>query len=275
MRTNRTDPVQAAAPWSRQRLQTAAASLAVLLFVLAASTAMLLVRPSVSNEKAGTQGASAERSTVESSEQLRDRIAAEPMLSLDATVATKPDPATELAEPIWIPEPVIGRGAAGVAVFGHTRAGAVAQLAAIDQAVLEAMSIPAAMEVHTAWVLPGGPAFDEWDLTVNVAAFLRGARQGATKDVTTIVTAAPAGGLVKGTDGPDWLVACVLLDVQASIRADYRMGWGHCHRMQWVEGRWQIAPGAPPATAPSAWPGSKSALVAGWLTWSPVEGGER
>ena len=43
------------------------------------------------------------------------------------------------------------------------------------------------------------------------------------------------------------LVACVLLDVQVSIRTDARMGYGHCSRMQWADGRWQIAPGSAPS----------------------------
>jgi hypothetical protein len=112
---------------------------------------------------------------------------------------------------------------------------------------------------------------EQWDLAVNVAAFLRGARQGAAKEAATVVTAGPAGGMVKGTDGPDWVLACVLLDVRATIQTDYRMGWGHCARMQWADGRWQIGPGATPAAAPSAWLGSKAAVAAGWLTWDSPE----
>ena len=57
-----------------------------------------------------------------------------------------------------------------------------------------------------------------------------------------MVDADPAGGLVKGTDGPDWVVACVLLDVQATIQTDYRMGWGHCSRMQWATAAGRSAP---------------------------------
>jgi len=206
---------------------------------------------------------------------IRDQIAAAPMASVDAAAATRPDPATELAAPILIPEPTVGRGPAGVPVFGHSAEGAIAQLAAIDESVLEAMSVPQAREVHAAWVETGGPSFEEWDLTQNVTAFLRGARQGATKDVTTIVEVTPAGGLVKGTDGPDWTLACVLLDVQATIQASYRMGWANCQRMQWTGERWLIGTGTQPATAPSAWPGSKAALAAGWLTWTPDEGSRR
>ena len=113
---------------------------------------------------------------------------------------------------------------------------------------------------------------DTWDVAANVAAFLRSSRQGAVKDAATVVRVRPVGAMVKGTDGPDWLVSCVLLDVSATIRAEARMGWGHCARMQWADGRWQIAPGAPPAPAPSAWPGSNAAVAAGWLTWAGPEG---
>lgn len=206
---------------------------------------------------------------------VRDQIAAAPMTSVDGAAATRPDPATELAPPIHVPEPTVGRGPAGVPVFGHTAEGAVAQLAAIDESVLEAMSVPQAREVHAAWVEPGGPGFEEWDLTQNVTAFLRGARQGATKDVTTLVEVTPSGGLVKGTDGPDWVLACVLLDVRATIQSSYRMGWANCHRMQWTGERWLIGAGAQPAKAPSAWPGSRAALAAGWLAWTPDEGSPR
>ena len=36
---------------------------------------------------------------------------------------------------------------------------------------------------------------------------------------------------MKGVDGPDWLVACVLLEVRATISAEARMGYGYCERM--------------------------------------------
>jgi hypothetical protein len=193
------------------------------------------------------------------------------MASVDAVAATHPDPAPTPAPPIRLPAAIQGRGPAGLQVYGHTPEGAVAQLAAIDVAVLETMDVGYTAEVHQAWVLPGGPELGGWDLAANVTAFLRGARQGSAKDKATTVTVTPAGGLIKGVDGRDWVVACVLLDVQATIRTDYRMGWGHCARMQWADERWQIGPGEPPATAPSTWPGSNAAVAAGWLTWESDE----
>ena len=273
--TTRSIPNAADTPgvWSRQRLQLVVAGVALALLSVTAGLGMVLL------QLAG--GASQTPVTREGADEVaqapgsRDQIAAAPMTTLDPAAATRPDSALDAAPPIRIPEPVLGRGPAGVPVFGHTPEGAVAQLAAIDASVLEAMSIRQAREVHVAWVQPGGPTLEEWDLTQNVTAFLHGARQGGSKDITTLVEVTPAGGLVKGVDGPDWVVACVLLDVKATIQTSYRMGWANCHRMQWTGDRWQIAAGAQPAKAPSAWPGSKAALAAGWLTWTPDEGSPR
>ena len=155
--------------------------------------------------------------------------------------------------------------------FPHTPQGAVGQLAAIEKTVLESMSLSVAREVHQAWVEQGGPAVEDWELTRDVEAFLAAGRQGGqAKDFATLVSATPAAAIVKGVDGPDWVVACVLMDVQVSIRTDARMGYGFCARMQWspTEQRWLIGAGTPPAPAPSTWPGSRAAMAAGWLSWA-------
>ena len=118
-------------------------------------------------------------------------------------------------------------------------------------------------------VAPGGPAFENWELTRNVQSFLTSAKQSGTeKDITTLVSVTPAAAIVKGTDGSDWAVVCVLADVRAAITVESRMGYGWCQRMQWIDGRWMIAAGAAPAAAPSVWPGSALAIDAGWLTWT-------
>lgn len=270
VRTPRT-PDSAPRPWSRRRLQLLATA-GLLVAVAAVGGVAILIGQSVRTDQIVGDGASPGGGfDPPSPTQLRDQIAAAPMASLDQAAATQPDPALTPAPPIHLPAALDGRGPAGVGIYGHTPQGAVAQLAAIDVAVLEAMDIAYTGDVHTVWVMPGGPSLEQWDLAVNVAAFLRGARQGPAKDTATTVTVDPAGGLVKGTDGPDWVLACVLLDIRATIQTEYRMGWGHCARMQWADNRWRIAPGIPPAGAPSAWPGSKAAVAAGWLTWDSPE----
>ncbi|NHA01215.1 hypothetical protein G5V59_18825 [Nocardioides sp. W3-2-3] len=73
---------------------------------------------------------------------------------------------------------------------------------------------------------------------------------------------------MKGTDGPDWTTVCVLMKVTASYKQEAQIAFAHCERMQWVGGRWMVAPGAPPAPAPATWPGTQLAHEAGWRTWS-------
>lgn len=199
----------------------------------------------------------------------RDEIAAAAMLSVDPQAAFHPDPAAVSGGSIVVPQPTVLDGMAGVPTgFPHTYEGAVGQWAAVVQTVLESMSLPRTREIHTAWVRPGGPAVEQWTLTRNVTSFLTASRQGGDeKDLTTVVSATPAAGLVKGSDGPDWSVVCVLLDVQAWIKTESRMGYGLCSRMEWLDGRWQVASGTEPAPAPSAWPGSNAAVAAGWLAW--------
>lgn len=198
----------------------------------------------------------------------RDQLAAQPMLQVPAAAASTPDVSTELAPTlvVAIPNSV---GPAGVPTgFPRTPEGAVAQLAAIEVIVVEAMSIPVAHQVHDAWSLPGGSSAAEWAMTRNVQVFLNTlGDQGNAKDDSVLVTATPTAGQVKGTDGPDWVLACVLLDVRAAVATTARIGYGHCERMSWHEGRWQIGPGTPPVKAPSTWPGSDLARQAGWRTW--------
>ena len=210
----------------------------------------------------------------------RDRIAEAPMTAAAPGDAQPAPPATQLADPITIPPATTAGPAMVPSGFPRTPEGAVAQLAAIETTVLQAMSIPVAHAVHDAWALAGGVGPGEWSLTGHVRSFLGAARMGAEKDLRTVVMATPAGAQVKGTDGPDWVLACVLLEVRAVIESEARIGYGHCERMQWQSdpnqtgtagGRWMIAPGDPPALAPSTWPGSEPAIAAGWKTWVDAE----
>lgn len=264
-RRRRRDPVSVG-PWSRPRL--------LLLLVAVASAVVLLVAGlgfAVVYAVRDTTGPQPTTSTAGEDQpgSVRDRIAAAAMVEVDQQAAFTPDPALSPPARFVVPAST-SEGPAGVrSGFPHTPAGAVGQWAAIHQRVLEAMSLPDTAAVHAAWVLPDGPALAGWEPSRNVEAFLTSARQGGvTKDYTTLVTATPVGALVKGVDGPDWVVACVLFDVQASVKGDARMGYGTCSRMEWAQGRWQVAAGTQPAVAPSCWPGSKAALAAGWLTWA-------
>ncbi|MBA2696525.1 MAG: hypothetical protein H0U62_11965 [Actinobacteria bacterium] len=104
-------------------------------------------------------------------------------------------------------------------------------------------------------------------MTQNVAAFLRATSNSTRMEPTTVVTATPVAGQVKGVDGPDWVVACVLLAVRATVRTEAAIGYGHCEQMVWQADRWMIGPGEPAAPGPSTWPGTEAARRAGWLDW--------
>jgi hypothetical protein len=83
------------------------------------------------------------------------------------------------------------------------------------------------------------------------------------------VVTTPIAAQVKGTDGSDWVLACVLLDIKARLATQARIAYGHCERMQWTPqegGRWLLGPGTEPARAPSTWPGTDLAVQAGWKT---------
>ena len=241
--------------------------------------------PAAPNGAHVTQPSGIPQSQALSREDRRDGIAAAPMPAARPSDAKPTPPATELAEPLTVPAATTAGPAMVPSGFPRTPQGAVGQLAAIEMTVLQAMSIPVAHTVYEQWALPGGVGAGEWSMTDNVQSFLGAAQMGAEKDLRTVVLATPAAAQVKGTDGPDWVLACVLLEVRAFIESDARIGYGHCERMQWHEeheqsdqtgtagGRWMIAPGDPPAPAPSTWPGSDKAIAAGWKNWVNADSG--
>jgi hypothetical protein len=202
----------------------------------------------------------------------RDAIAAAPMLQVDRQAGLPTALAAVQGPTMRIPAST-GVGRAGIAAgFPRTPEGAVAQLAAIGTGVLQVMSIPYTNDVYHQWAMAGGVGVTEWTMTRNVEAFLDAARMGQETDRAISVVAIPAAGQVKGVDGPDWAVVCVLFEVRATITVKARIGYGYCERMQWHNRRWMIAPGIPPAPAPSTWPGSELSIRAGWRTWvDPVQ----
>ena len=79
------------------------------------------------------------------------------------------------------------------------------------------LPVATAHHVYDDWAMPGGVGADEWQMTANVTSFLGAAGMGPTMAPGATVSAIPSGAQVKGTDGPDWTVACVLFEVDATI----------------------------------------------------------
>jgi hypothetical protein len=208
--------------------------------------------------------------TVPAGKDVRDAIAAAAMLRVAPEDSRRGIPTYQPLPTITIPAAGTGGPALVTTGYPHTPEGAIGQLAAIETSVLQMMTLEYARAVWQAWSAPGSPAGEAWELTANVQAFLASTAGQQAGTGTTSVTAIPTAGQVKGTDGPDWVLACVLLDIRATAATSARIAYGHCERMQWSGTRWLIATGSPPAPAPSTWPGTELARSAGWRTWVPI-----
>lgn len=258
-------------PWDRRRLlrTLAAVSIAGLLGLVGVGYAVYSAvaassRPTAADAVPGPESLSPGQAR-------RDAIAAAPMLAVPPAAARSGTPSTEVGPAIAVP--AAGRvGPADVATgFPRTPEGAVGQLAAIESAVLQGMSIEIATAIFQAWSAPGAPPASQWALITNIQAFLASNAGSKAGSVGALVVATPVAGQVKGSDGPDWVVACVLMDVQAQIVATARIAYGHCERMQWNGDRWVIGAGTAPSRAPSTWPRTDLARQAGWANWGTVE----
>ena len=152
--------------------------------------------------------------------------------------------------------------------FPHTPEGAIGQLAQIDLAVLQSMSLSTAEEVYNAWALPGGVRAEDWWITASVRAFLTSTGMGEVKDPSASVTLEPAAALVKGTDGPDWATVCVLMKVTATYKPKARSP----SRTASACSGSAAAGWSPPAPRrhphPRPGPAPQLAHEAGWRTWS-------
>ena len=262
-------------PWSLEKLRIVLGGIAVVVILLIAGLVFWIVR-AVTDTDTGGQATTPTPTQVHG-QQARDQIAAEPMLQVDPVDAREGKVSPSPAKTLTIPTATKVGPAEIPTGFPQTPEGAVGQLAAISGTVTEGMSIPQAQMVHRAWAMPGAPSAAQWQLTENVRVFLESAGvSGQEAGTTTTVTATPVAAQIKGHDGDDWVLACVLFDVKAVVEQEARTGWGHCERMQWdsSSSTWKIAPGQQPAAAPSTWPGTTKALEAGWRTWITADGAE-
>lgn len=277
--------------WGRARLVSilAGSVLVVLVLIGGLGYAVFAAVPGLDRDEQdartvyGATGVTEQSSTARGAGR-RDAIAAEAMLAVspqaafpDSTSSRGTNSVTRAgsagnAGPIVIPPATGAPGPGFVATgFPRTPEGAIGQLEQIDMAVLQSMSPLTAREVYASWALPGGVDVDRWWPTTSVESFLDRSEMGQVKSPDAAVSTEPVAALIKGTDGPDWATVCVLLKVTATYRSEARAAFAHCERMQWVGGRWMLAPGAPPAPAPATWPGTDLAAAAGWRTWTAAD----
>lgn len=211
----------------------------------------------------------AAEASLDAGDELRDRIAAAPMLTVSAADATSGVPALAPQPTIEIPTPD-RIGPEGVPTgYPHTPEGAVGQLGEIAVSVLSAMNLDHAQRVEETWSEAPGSG-GTWPVLTLIQDFLAAGRlsDGLPGSASMLVT--PVAGQVKGSDGDGWHVACVLVRMTYTYRDQASLAFGLCERMTWVGGRWVIGAGSHPVPAPSTWPGTDLAAEAGWLVWKDV-----
>jgi hypothetical protein len=194
----------------------------------------------------------------------QDQLAARPMPAVPES-ASHPLPVSlaDPGPPIVLPRSGAA-GPAGVPTgFPHTPEGALAQLAAIDTAALSSASMTGVRAVIAGWAVPGGPSPTSWSGVRAMAGLLNSAEvTGGPSQLAVVAT--PSMGLVKGTVGPDFVVACVDFAIAVTVNTTARGAIADCQRMVWSGARWMIGAGAEPVDPPSVWPGSDLALQVGY-----------
>jgi hypothetical protein len=202
-----------------------------------------------------------------SGQDARDALAAKPMPQVD-DAASHPSAVSTSAPGSPIVLPAATRvGPAGVPTgYPHTPAGAMAQLAAIDQVALQSGSLGTAREVITQWAMPGGPNGQTWSGVQALTSLLTDTQTAGTAQLALVLT--PLMGVVKGTVGPDFVVPCIDFELDVTLTQTARGAVADCQQMVWQPdahgGRWMVGPGAEPATPPSVWPDTDLAISVGY-----------
>lgn len=200
--------------------------------------------------------------------QAQEAIASSPMPSLPLASATPGPVSTRDPGPPIVLPPCPQTGPAGVATgCPHTREGAMAQLAAIDQAALQSGTMAGARAVIAGWARPGGPSTTTWSGISAMASLLGDGRGGAGSAVPVVVT--PLMGLFKGQVGADFVVPCVDFEFDLTLARTARVGAADCQRMVWTGTRWMIGPGPEPVQSANVWPDTEAAINLGYrdLSW--------
>lgn len=207
----------------------------------------------------------------QSTQDARDALAARPMPHVDdgashpsAVTATSPGAPVALPTATRVGPDDVPTG------YPHTAAGALAQLAAIDQVAMQSGSVGTARDLIDHWALPGGPTGSTWSGVQAVESLLTDAASSSTGQLAIVLT--PLMGEVKGSVGPDFVIPCVDFELDVTVAQTARGAVADCQRMVWqpdanagpAGGRWMVGPGAEPATPPSVWPDTDVAISVGY-----------
>jgi hypothetical protein len=263
-----------AKPWDRGKLVAvlAAALACCLLAVLGIGLAIFYtLRPG--HQQAGAEpgsgaatGSPTASSTADPGTQqyAQDMLAAKPMPNVGLDAA-QPGPVS-IRNPgvLVLPKPSTTGPAAVPAGFPHTPAGALAQMAAIDQTAMQYGSLQGVRAVIAEWAAPGGPTPDTWSGVAAMADFLNAAGLSGTGSSQLALVVTPLMGLIKGSVGPDFVIPCIDFQLDATLSSTQHVAEADCERMVWQGTRWVIGPGPEPADPPSVWADTDTAVSVGY-----------
>ena len=260
-----------AAP-SRGRAVLALAGLAVLVIALVLGLVLWLLgllqpRPAPSQGHPAhrpSPGASGPVATPGTGAQ--DTIADKPMLHVpDSAASPQPLAVKDTNPPLTMSTPARGRSRSRLVATGfpHTPSGALAQLAAIDEAALDGGDPTHTKAVYRWAAQPGAVSLNDWNMYQGATGLYTVRKSLGQADYSSSFQTSE--GLIKGSVGPDFTVACVLgvWSVSSQDSTTQRAG-ADCQRMVWTADGWRIGPGRQPAESPGTWPGSAEAVRAGW-----------
>ncbi len=195
----------------------------------------------------------------------RDALAAEPMPEVGDEAAHPAPVSLQDPGPQIVLPPATGRGPAGVpSGFPQTPEGAMAQLAAVDAAVLQAPSLAAARDVAAGWIAERGPTREGWTTMRALGQLFTSAGLSGGGSPRLQVTLTPLMGVIKGRVGTDFVIPCVDFELDVTLAQSERGATADCQRMVWTGGRWMIGAGTEPSPAPAVWPDTDLAISIGY-----------
>ena len=201
--------------WGRRRLLMILVGAAALVLALLAGLVYGVLSSLAGPPEATSQAANGPVTTrveLRAGRCRREQVAAAPMLQVGPDAARGGTPAATPGPTFQAPPATTDGPAAVPTGYPRTPAGAVGQLAAIDTTVVAGMSVEHATTVYQAWSLPGAPASQPVGDDQPTCA---PSSPPAAPAADPVVTATPVAAQVKGSDGPDWVLACVLLRLDA------------------------------------------------------------
>ena len=193
-----------------------------------------------------------------------DTLANKPMPTVDLSAAQPAAVSTRNPGTLVVPRATT-TGPAGVpAGFPHTAAGALAQMAAIDQTAMQSGTLAGVRAVIAQWSSPGGPTVQSWSGVAAMADFLSAAGMSGAGSAQLAMVVTPVMGQIKGTVGPDFVVPCIDFQFDVTLNSTQHVAEADCERMVWQGDRWVIGPGAEPADPPSVWADTDTAISVGY-----------